>query len=254
MSADFPAVADESVDDATRGALRSRMRDWLCRTEPAVQNRLYWALRTVSQRFSNMDSERFIEADPVVIDLDGSLGMVTRIARPDLPCRVPVICINVDAGDLLDTSYEGLVGHEVAHVVLGHLESRRSQAEKHEEVAKKLAEWGLSDRPVVAPGGGEYLLLQTLKGDLDAALVELSYGLEEANLDDLSDTLAECIRLVNGLVRRHQALRACARTASGDAPPVRPDAADAASVVPALTPTAGEGTTRPQPRGEGEAR
>ena len=248
MSAEVPTPADHSVLGSARadGATRrvEIIDDWLSRTGLRLTRDPGWMFRTVLPRLSEADFQRFSEADPVVIDLDRTLAAVTYIVRRDLPCRVPVICINVGVGELRDGSYLGVVGHEVAHLVLGHLESRRSSAEKHEEVAQKLAEWGLSDRLVAAPGGGEYLLLQTLKADLDAALVELSYGLEEASLDDLSDTLAKGLHIVEGLLRRQQAARVCAGPVRADEAPVRSGAADQPSVSPGLGPTLGESYRR----------
>src|SRR5438046_2763114 len=75
-------------------------------------------------------------------------------------------------------------------------------------------EWDLSDRLVAARTGGEYLLLQTVKANLDAALVELTYGLEEASLDDLSEVLDECLQIVNALLHHHQVARVCVRPVS----------------------------------------
>ena len=250
MSADVPAVSDNSAFHSartywtTRDERLPRIWNWWRRAQaPRQQPGPYEVFRAFLPRLSDADFERFMNVDPVVIDLDGALAAVTTIVRPNLPGRVPVIIINVHPGDLWDDSYTGLLAHETAHIVLEHLDWSKSLEEKHKEVARKLAEWGLTDVAFVAQPD-EYHSLLVIKVALVSALTDLARDVGKCNVERVVVSIREAVKVVRELLHRHQAARICARPAPADEAPIRSGAADQPSVSPALGPTPGESSRR----------
>jgi hypothetical protein len=106
---------------------------------------------TVLLHISTEHLERFLRVSPTVVCLQDCLAQVayhlvpTEFPEPHTR-RLTTIYFNIDLTRQTRDALRPLVAHEVAHIVLGHLDYHRKPRQQCEaEVAAQLQEWGFPE-------------------------------------------------------------------------------------------------------------
>ena len=98
------------------------------------------------------DLKIFLAYDPAVVCLEGCIAQVSSRTVPR-DCRqdrygpyVSTIHFTIELTRQTPAALLCLVAHEVAHIVLGHLDDfQKPQSQRETEVADKVAHWGISE-------------------------------------------------------------------------------------------------------------
>jgi len=186
-----------------------------------VQLHLQDALFAVLGRIPELDAQTFLAYDPILVCLEGCMAQVSgHWARPrwqheDGHVRIPIIHFVIDLTRQMPDAIVFLVAHEVAHIVLGHLDDGEKAVTLEEaEVALKVAQWGFNEpRSFYSDDPGRRLFLLT------DALDETVAALERSEEDDTWESIEEwaipqlrrAIAGLRDLLRPPQLRRLCAQ-------------------------------------------
>jgi len=190
---------DMSKHDTSDADRTTRIWEWLdraCGSPPrrlVVQLHLQDALFAVLGRIPELDAQTFLAYDPILVCLEGCMAQVScHWARPrwqheDGHVRIPIIHFVIDLTRQMPDAIVSLVAHEVAHIVLGHLDDGEKAVTLREaEVALKVAQWGFNEpRSFYSDDPGMRLFLLT------DALDETVAALERSEADDTWESIEE---------------------------------------------------------------
>ena len=120
--------------DLSHGARTTCIREWLNRACRSPQHRfvvplhLQKAFLPVLGRIPEIDAQTFLACDPIIVCLEGCMAQVScQWVRPRWQheggrVRIPIIHFVIDLTRQMPDAVAFLVAHEVAHIVLGHLD------------------------------------------------------------------------------------------------------------------------------------
>ncbi len=143
--------------------------------------------------------ERFLRLKPHVVCLDGAVGMVTMLQcdHSIFSHSQPVICLTPSRAEQTPRGLHYLIGHEISHLVLGHLseQHRRTEEEREAEVEAYLDSLGF-ERPRPAEEGDHHLRLRAASDWAQEALARLQGDLTEDTRQSVVGALQNVIELV----------------------------------------------------------
>ncbi len=149
---------DLSKHDTSDADRTTRIWEWLNRACGSsghglvVPVHLQDALSAVLRDIPEIDAQTFLAYNPIVVCLEGCMAQVScQWARPRWQheggrVRIPIIHFVIDLTRQMPDAVVFLVAHEIAHIVLGHLDdSEKSHTQREAEVALKVAQWGFNE-------------------------------------------------------------------------------------------------------------
>jgi len=125
---------DMSTHDASNRERTTRIHEWLNRACGSsghglvVPFHLQSAFVAVLGGIPEIDAETFLARDPIIVCLEGCMAQVScQWVRPRWQheggrVRIPIIHFVIDLTRQMPDAVAFLVAHEVAHIVLGHLD------------------------------------------------------------------------------------------------------------------------------------
>jgi len=180
-----------SQHDTSDGERTTRIREWLNRACGSsghglvVPVHLQDALSAVLRDIPDIDAQTFLAYDPIVVCLEGCMAQVScQWARPRWQheggrVRIPIIHFVIDLTRQMPDAVVFLVAHEIAHIVLGHLDDgEKTHHQREAEAALKVAQWGFSEpRSFYSEDPG--MRLYHLTNQLDETVAELERSEED---------------------------------------------------------------------------
>ena len=222
-----PDANDMSKHDTSDADRTTRIWEWLDRAcgsprrRLVVQLHLQDALFAVLGRIPELDAQMFLAYDPILVCLEGCMAQVScQWARPrwqheDGHVRIPIIHFVIDLTRQIPDAIVFLVAHEVAHIVLGHLDDGEKAVPLREaEVALKVAQWGFSEpRSFYSEDPG--MRLRRLADALDETVAALERSEEDDTWGSIEEwaipRLRRAIAGLRDLLRPPQLRRLCAQ-------------------------------------------
>ena len=216
-----------SKHDTSDGDRTTRIREWLNRACESsghglvVPVHLRDALSAVLRSIPEIDAQTFLAYDPIVVCLEGCMAQVScQWARPRWQheggrVRIPIIHFVIDLTRQMPDAVVFLVAHELAHIVLGHLDDgEKTYHQREAEAALKVAQWGFSmPRSFYSEDPG--MRLCHLTDALDETVAELERSDEDDSWASIEEwAIPRLRRLIEGLrvlLRPPQLRRLCAQ-------------------------------------------
>jgi len=214
-----------TVSDRVTPSRSSLIYQWWNRARWAPGNRdpgpldLRDAFVTVLLHISSEHFERFLRVNPIVVCLQDCFAQVAyqlvpiEFTEPHTR-RVFTIYFNLDLTRQMRDALRPLVAHEVAHIVLGHLDYPwKSRQQCEAEVAAQLQEWGFPEPERYDTIAPEMRVL-TLANHLDTIISRLREAATDSARADTAVWAASHLEsVVSGLrevLRPGQLARLCA--------------------------------------------
>jgi len=229
MASHFTRNADAmSKHDTSDGDRTTHIREWFDRACGSPGHRLVVplhlqdALSVVLGGIPGIDAQTFFARGPIIVCLEGCMAQVScHSARPRWQheggrVRIPIIHFVIDLTRQMPDAVVFLVAHEVAHIVLGHLDDgEKSHIQREAEVALKVAEWGFSE-PRSFYSGDPGMRLCHLTDALDETVAELERSDEDDSWASIEEwaipRLRRAIEVLRDLLRPPQLGRLCAQS------------------------------------------
>ena len=178
------------------------------------------AFRAVLSRLSEADLTAFLRYDPAVVCLEGCMAQVScqyipqEWLRDGREPRIHTIHFVIDLIRQTQAALLFLVAHEVAHVVLEHLDNCENPRDQREaEVATKVTEWDIS-KPESFYTLDPDLRLLHLTDSLDEIVADLELSCEDDTWAGIEGWVVPRLRRViesqRDLLRPGQLARLCA--------------------------------------------
>jgi len=226
-----PARNAMSKHDTSDGDRTTRIREWLNRACESsghglvVPVHLRDALSAVLRSIPEIDAQTFLAYDPIVVCLEGCMAQVScQWARPRWQheggrVRIPIIHFVIDLTRQMPDAVVFLVAHELAHIVLGHLDDgEKTYRQREAEVALKIAQWGFNEpRSFYSDDPG--MRLRHLTDMLDETVADLETSEEDDTWVSIEEwaipRLRGAIEGLRDLLRPPQLRRLCAQFGAG---------------------------------------
>jgi hypothetical protein len=222
---------DLSKHVTSDGDRTAHIREWLNRACESsghglvVPLHLQDALSAVLSSIPEIDAQTFLAYDPIVVCLEGCMAQVScQWARPRWQheggrVRIPIIHFVIDLTRQMPDAVVFLVAHELAHIVLGHLdEAEKTYHQREAEVALKVAQWGFSKPRSFYPDDPGMRLCH-LTNQLDETVAQLERSEEDDTWVSIEEwaipRLRGAIEGLRDLLRPPQLRRLCAQFRAG---------------------------------------
>jgi hypothetical protein len=179
------------------------------------------ALSAVLGGIPEIGAQAFLAYDPIVVCLEGCMAQVScQWARPRWQheggrVRIPIIHFVIDLTRQMPDAVVFLVAHELAHIVLGHLDDgEKAYHQREAEVALKVAQWGFREpRSFYSDDPGMWLC--HLTNQLDETVAALERSEEDDTWVSIEEwaipRLRGAIEGLRDLLRPPQLRRLCAQ-------------------------------------------